>query len=301
MHREVGVRRIAPRSLIAMLLGVAIVLLLVASETAHATCISSTPNGAPFSDPVGDVVTAPDIGDIAIVADAKCNLGVNPLVSGLDTSTEKLVTIIDTDGNASTGDPDFGAEAAVIVYGDPATPGPPILVFWNGLGFDLSHYKVLPSIGAAGFFTNLDELGVSTPTTLAFGFYTTDGTDYDDAPDTGAYLFPVSFVASSPPPPTPPPPTASTSTPPKPAPVPPATVQKKAGCTVPKVKGKSVSRAKKVLEKAGCKYKIKGKGQVVSTNPRAGAQTTDTVQVKAKKKRKRHRTRALLRTALAAG
>jgi virginiamycin B lyase len=62
------------------------------------------------------------------------------------------------------------------------------------------------------------------------------------------------------------------------------TVQVKARltrCTVPKVAGLSVKKAKKKLRRARCRFRVKGSGQVVSTSPRAGKRTTKTVQVKA--------------------
>jgi hypothetical protein len=79
------------------------------------------------------------------------------------------------------------------------------------------------------------------------------------------------------------------------APVPPAptsgtvhaTPTIKSSCLVPKVRGLSLAKAKKRLRRAHCTYRIRGKGRVVSTSPRAGKTTTETVLVKAK--RKRHR------------
>jgi hypothetical protein len=56
---------------------------------------------------------------------------------------------------------------------------------------------------------------------------------------------------------------------------------------VPKLKGLTVKKARKKLKKAGCKYKIRGKGKVRSTVPKAGASTTKSVLVKLAKKRKK--------------
>jgi virginiamycin B lyase len=55
-------------------------------------------------------------------------------------------------------------------------------------------------------------------------------------------------------------------------------------CTVPKVAGLSVKKAKKKLRRARCRFRVKGSGQVVSTSPRAGKRTTKTVQVKASRR-----------------
>jgi streptogramin lyase len=92
-----------------------------------------------------------------------------------------------------------------------------------------------------------------------------------------------------------------TSPPPAPAPVippripitTPTVVKKKPSCKVPKVKRLSVKKAKKKLKKARCKYRVRGRGFVVSTKPKAGKSTTKTVVVKAKpKKAKRRQSRA---------
>jgi virginiamycin B lyase len=82
------------------------------------------------------------------------------------------------------------------------------------------------------------------------------------------------------PPPPPPPPTAVTITPP-------ATKKKKRACKVPKVKGLSVRKAKKKLKKAKCRFKVRGRGYVVSTKPKAGKRTTKRVLVKAKPRKSR--------------
>jgi virginiamycin B lyase len=56
-------------------------------------------------------------------------------------------------------------------------------------------------------------------------------------------------------------------------------------CKVPKVRGLTIKKAVKKLKKARCKYKVRGKGRVVSTKPKAGKRTSKTVQVKASRKR----------------
>jgi virginiamycin B lyase len=73
----------------------------------------------------------------------------------------------------------------------------------------------------------------------------------------------------TPPPPPPPPPAASTA--------------KK--CKVPKLRGLTVKKARSKLRKAKCKYKIRGKGRVRSTVPKAGRTTTKRVTVKCKRKK----------------
>ena len=57
-------------------------------------------------------------------------------------------------------------------------------------------------------------------------------------------------------------------------------------CKVPKVKRLSVKKAKKKLKKARCKYRVRGRGYVVSTKPKAGKRTTKTVRVRAKPRKR---------------
>jgi virginiamycin B lyase len=58
-------------------------------------------------------------------------------------------------------------------------------------------------------------------------------------------------------------------------------------CKVPKLRGLTLKKAKKKLKKARCKYKVRGKGRVVSTKPKAGKRTSKAVKVKASRKRSR--------------
>jgi hypothetical protein len=99
-------------------------------------------------------------------------------------------------------------------------------------------------------------------TITAFADYSEDGSqDQGEPGDTAT----ITFTA----------PAIVTSTPP--------TKAKKKSCRVPKVRGLSLKKAKKKIRKAGCRYKIRGKGRVVSTKPSAGKRTTKTVLIKAKK------------------
>jgi virginiamycin B lyase len=58
-------------------------------------------------------------------------------------------------------------------------------------------------------------------------------------------------------------------------------------CRVPKLRGLSVRKAKKKLRRAHCRYRIRGKGRVVSTRPKARTRTSKRVVVRAKRKRRR--------------
>jgi virginiamycin B lyase len=71
---------------------------------------------------------------------------------------------------------------------------------------------------------------------------------------------------------------------PPPPPVVPVKPKPKRKCKIPKVRGLTVKKAVKKLKKARCKYKVQGKGRVVSTKPKAGKRTSKTVKVKASRK-----------------
>jgi streptogramin lyase len=58
-------------------------------------------------------------------------------------------------------------------------------------------------------------------------------------------------------------------------------------CKVPRLRGLSLAKARKKLKKAGCKYKLRGKGYVVSTSPKAGKSTSKPVLVKCKPKKRK--------------
>jgi DNA-binding transcriptional regulator YhcF (GntR family) len=60
---------------------------------------------------------------------------------------------------------------------------------------------------------------------------------------------------------------------------------------VPKLRRLTVKKAKRKLKRAGCRYRIRGKGRVVSTRPKAGRRTTKRVIVKLKRKSRKARRR----------
>ena len=61
----------------------------------------------------------------------------------------------------------------------------------------------------------------------------------------------------------------------------------KPACRVPAVRGMTVRKALKRMKRAGCRYRVRGKGKVVSTKPRAGSRTTQRVELRARLKRRR--------------
>jgi beta-lactam-binding protein with PASTA domain len=60
---------------------------------------------------------------------------------------------------------------------------------------------------------------------------------------------------------------------------------------VPKLRRLTVKKAKRKLKRAGCRYRIKGKGRVRSTRPKAGRTTTKRVTVKCKRKSRKAKRR----------
>lgn len=256
---------------------------------ADAICYGSTPASSTFTDSFVDGAGAPEIYGIDIDLNAGCGLTVDTVVDPL-ISGDAVFTYMNVDGNPTTGSPLFsGADQVVGVLG-PSGSGPPVLAPWNGTTFDfVGAGQALPAYFDAGFITNLNQLGVPAPTTLGLvaGSIYSPLSAVDFAPDVGAYGFPVAFSTSPPPPPPPPPPAAA---PPAPA-APTVSPQAKKTCKVPKLRRLTIAKAKKKLSKAGCKYKIRGKGRVVSTTPTAGSETSKTVIVKAKRKKRSKRSR----------
>ena len=58
----------------------------------------------------------------------------------------------------------------------------------------------------------------------------------------------------------------------------------KRACRVPRVRGLRIGQARKKLRRAKCRFRIRGKGRVFSSRPRAGVRTRTTVQLKAKRR-----------------
>jgi virginiamycin B lyase len=63
------------------------------------------------------------------------------------------------------------------------------------------------------------------------------------------------------------------------------TPAKKKACKVPRVRGLTVRKAKRKLRRAKCQHRVRGRGRVVWTKPKAGRRTTKTVRVMAKPRR----------------
>jgi hypothetical protein len=257
----------------------AAMLLALSPADARAECVSSTPSSSVTTDPTAapNVGGPPDIAELRVALDADCTLTVRPVLVILPLLDQQfLIVSFDLDGD------DVEDRYAVVSGVDPFLDD----------GFPL------PFVESSGFSVTLDELGVTTsPSDIGFaveGWYddiAVIGDEYigDYHPELTEPMvrMPISFTTPDPPPaPAPPAPPAAA------LPV----VTKKAGCVVPKLKRLTVKKAKAVLKKAGCKYKLKGKGRVRSFSPKAGTTTDATVQVKCKKqKRKKRSRRSVLR------
>ena len=258
--------------------------------SAQAACYSSTPASQSFTDPSGDAGShAPDVVRLDVSLDAGCVLRVVPVVVDPGTAAFTIInTYINTDGSRATGFLALGADRLV----DRFDYGFPALHPCGAASCDTSGGEVLTASGTTGFSARIDRLGVSAPTTLHFqvstlGYLTM--AESDSAPELidGGFAFPVSFATSPPaPPPPPPPPPPSTS---KAVAAPPPVAPAAKTCKVPRVRGQRVAKAKRRLAAAGCKYRVRGKGKVVSTRPAAGKVTSGTVKVRAKRGKRQKR------------
>lgn len=182
------------------------------AATAQATCFSSVPSSASLPDEPTDAPGNLEIVSVDFATDSSCGITMNPVLAAQSSpgdllSGEFVGTFINTDGNLATGSPAFfGAEKVVTVMGLTGPDPAPTLVTWTGSDFDLASATSLPPLGAAGFVTNLNQLGVPAPTTLKVVVWAQDGSDIDFAPDTPwPYSFPVDFSTTPPLPPPPPP------------------------------------------------------------------------------------------------
>ena len=273
--------------------------------TAVATCYSSTAANQAFTDATNDAGAglAPEILGAVALTDSACSIGIGPAIANTEENEliagESVLVYLNTDGSSATGTPTFGgADKVVITLGQTGADLLPVLGTWTGSSFNFAGAPSLTPVDAAGFVSTLDQLGIATPGTLGIkvaSLYEGIYNNYADfAPEPGAPLFqfPVAFSTTAPPvtPPTTPPvtppttPPVTTPTPTAPSSVVPDAVPE--GCTVPKLKGRSVLKAVAALVKAGCKYKIvkvrskKKAGTIVSVNYAAKTVTSKRVVVK---------------------
>ena len=224
--------------------------------SAVAACTASTPASQSLADNASDseLGLAPEITFVDATLGSACDLVV--LASLGDRSAtvglfpyETLATYIDTDGNSATGSPRWdGADKVVVVFGQRGAGLPPALGTWTGAAFSFAAGVTLPVAGA-GFAANLDQLGVSVPTTLGLrvaSSWTGLRDTYDDlAPKRGgpSFAFPVTFTTDgAPPAPTNPAPDGGSPGP--------------AICMVPKVRRLPLPEARGRLARAGCRLRV---------------------------------------------
>jgi hypothetical protein len=268
----------------------------VETEGADAACASSTPLAQSFADDPfdGEIGLAPEIATVDVSLGAACELVVAPRLADRSETAglirdETVTTYIDADGNPATGAPQWGgADRAVLVVGQNGADLPPALGTWTGAEFSYSAAPSLPVVGAAGFTTTVDQLGVPAPTTVGIrvasswsGLYDV----YDDfAPEPGAPSFAFTVTFATAPPSAPPPPAPA-----QPPPAPVASAARRQACTVPHVRRLTAAAARRKLSRVGCRsrvVRVRSKlkaGRVVSTFPAAGARTRRAVVVRVSK------------------
>jgi hypothetical protein len=251
---------------------------------AVAACTASTPATQRLADNASDgqLGLAPEITFVDAMLGSACDLVV--LTSLGDRSAtvgpisyETLATYIDTDGNPATGSPQWnGADKVVVVFGERRAS--PALGTWTGAAFSFAAGITLPVVGASGFAANLDQLGVSGPTTLGLRVasnWTGLRDTYDDlAPKRGgpSLAFLVTFTTDGAPP----------------APAIPASRGGGPGltiCMVPKVRRLPLPEARRRLARAGCRLRVVSVSsslqprRVSHTLPAAGTWTIQPVVV----------------------
>jgi hypothetical protein len=261
-----------------------------APHDAEATCSSSTPAAESFADDPfdGELGLAPELATVDVSLGAACELIVAPTLADRSETAglirdETVTTYIDTDGDPTTGSPEWGgADRAVLVAGQNGPDLPPALGTWTGAEFSYSEAPILPAVGAAGFTTTLDQLGVPGSTTLGIRVASSWSgllDVYDDfAPEPGTPSFAFAVSIATAPAPSAPQPAAP------PAPAPPAvSAQSREACLVPAVRRLVATTARRKLARVGCRSRVVRvhsrlkAGRVVSTYPTAGMRTRRTV------------------------
>ena len=214
-----------------------------APGSAVAACTASTPASQSLADNASDgqLGLAPEITFVDATLGSACDLVVLPSLGDRSATVglipyETLATYIDTDGNSATGSPRWdGADKVVVVFGQRGAGLPPALGTWTGAAFS--------------FAANLDQLGVSGPTTLGLrvaSSWTGLRDTYDDlAPKRAgpSFAFPVTFTTDG-------------------APPAPAILGSRGGspgpaiCMVPKVRRLPLPEARRRLARAGCRSRV---------------------------------------------
>jgi len=261
----------------------AAVVLALAPAPAHAECISSTPRAVGLLSPDDwDDSTggAADIAGVTIGLDSACRLSLVPNLRPFLPLLANQYLVVQFARDPAPANPgDELVDVEVYVFGDE-------VLLDDGRGI-----VPLPRTGVTGFTVTLDQLGLTTsPTQLGIGVVSVYDATLDDPfsgdevfgdfhPNAGQFLtrIPVTFTqpvrpAGQPAGTSPPPPTV-----------------KQPRCVVPKLRRLTVRKAKAALKKAGCRYRVRGKGRIRSFTPKAGTATDGVVRLKAKRRHRRPR------------
>jgi hypothetical protein len=285
--------------------------LLCGAPAAQAACTSSTPSSASFTDPAGDAEgAAPDLTELQFSVDAACGFSFAPGVASF-TEDDATATLIDRDGNPATGDPDLFGSDLIAVTLSIESQSLTLLGWWDGDVYRLDESPPIEGGPApGGFSVAVDRLGIAPGTTAAFRVLALGplDEDLDVAPNSGDpitltvnYQGAADVPAFPPIEPSPDPETPS-PLPQLPIAPPPATM---AGCTVPKVKGRTPAAARSRLTASGCAPAVNvtrrysrtvRKGRVIGTTPRTGARTTKKVKLIVSKGKRPKRAKAAVLT-----
>ena len=261
-------------------------LFVLTGGTAHANCYSSSETSQSYLDSAadGEAGLAPEILGVAAVTDSACGIGIGAAIAGAPNAgdliaDESVGIYMNTDGNPATGSPTWdGADKVVITVGQIGADLPPGLGVWNGSTFSFAGSPSLPAVGAAGFLSTLDQLGIPAPGAIGIetiSLYQGLYDNYSDfAPEVSSspFSFPVSFSTT-------PTPRAPTVTAPQSTTAP---VGRRA-CRIPSVRGLTATSAGRKLARAGCRYRMVRvrnrlrSGRAISTSPGAGRHAGGTV------------------------
>jgi hypothetical protein len=285
--------------------------LLCGAPAAQAACTSSTPASASFADPAGDAEgAAPELTELNFSVDSACGFSFDPGVSTF-AEDDAIATLIDRDGNPATGDPDlFGSDLIAITL-RAESQSLTLLGWWSGDFYRLDESPPIEGGPApGGFSAAVDRLGIAPGTTAAFRVLALGplDEDIDVAPNSGDPIAlavnyeGVADVPTFPPAEPSPDPETPSALPQFPIGPPPATMP---GCTVPKVKGRTLAGARSRLTAGGCvpaanvtrRYSSTvRKGRVIGTTPRTGARTTKKVKLIVSKGKRPKRAKAAVLT-----
>lgn len=259
-----------------------------AAFAAPATCVRATPAVVTLADGPSDAETgAPELSAVRAAVNADCTVTVRLTVDGRDAlrPDDALLVYLNTDGNTDTGARSFGgADQGVGLVADEDGPGYlALLGAWDAAAeaIDFENARELDVTRTGfGFTAGIDELGVRSGSALGISVAALSEPDgeiaLDFAPDDegGALTLPIAYTTTA---------TAAT-------PAPGTTGAPQRGdlvrrtCKVPRVKGRTVTAARRAIRAAGCRVgRTRArygtgvrKGRAVATLPAAGSRIAAT-------------------------